>query len=157
MTNIITLEATITRMKAEVLRDIAIGVVPNDASSFAELHDYVDANYYGGFCEDEVADALIAQFGGRDADEGMPQGMPQGMVDFMNAAQDAVHEWLQLGDHIVTECEALVWLQTQAPAGNWTEYMGTSSLTDALINMECLVKQGRAARIEHKTITVLAV
>lgn len=38
--------------KQEILKDIKEGIVPNDVKSFSELHDYVDANYYGGFFDD---------------------------------------------------------------------------------------------------------
>ena len=41
------IEYAIERSKAEILEDIASGVVPDTVSSFSELHDYVDANEYG--------------------------------------------------------------------------------------------------------------
>jgi hypothetical protein len=44
----------VARGKAEILADIASGRVPADVSSFAALHDYVDANEYGGLCEDPI-------------------------------------------------------------------------------------------------------
>lgn len=94
MSNQINLETTVTRMKAEILRDIAVGHVSGAVESFGELHDYVDANYYGGFTEDSgITDKLIAQFGGRDASGDIP---PQ-VLDFFNAAQDAVDSWLRTG------------------------------------------------------------
>lgn len=85
-----TLETTVLRMKAEIQADQAAGIVPQQVKCFSELHDYVDANCYGGFCDDALADALIAHFGGRDEHEGMPQEM----LDYMNAAQDQINEWL---------------------------------------------------------------
>lgn len=90
MTTIPTLADVVDRMKREVRRDIQDGLIAVSVRSFSELHDYVDANEYGGFCEDAVADALIEHFGGRDEHEGMPQGM----LDYINAAQRAVGEWL---------------------------------------------------------------
>ena len=45
------IEHAIERSKAEILEDIAAGRVPSTVSSFSELHDYVDANEYGGLCE----------------------------------------------------------------------------------------------------------
>jgi hypothetical protein len=45
---------TIARGKIEILADIASGRVPADVSTFAALHDYVDANEYGGLCEKPV-------------------------------------------------------------------------------------------------------
>jgi hypothetical protein len=85
-----TLEQTVSRMKSEILDDINKGVIPNKVNSFSELHDYVDANTYGGFCEDKVADALIEFFGGRTKDEGMPEKFH----DYMNQAQTSIDEWL---------------------------------------------------------------
>lgn len=86
-------KAVVTRMAEEIRADIASGRVPATVSGFAELHDYVDANEYGGYCEDAFADALIEEFGGRDEDEGMPQAF----LDFINAAQDVIDVWLQEG------------------------------------------------------------
>ena len=41
------------RMQQEILADIASSKVPVTVSSFAELHDHVDANCYGGACDDD--------------------------------------------------------------------------------------------------------
>lgn len=87
------LSGVIEDMKREILTDIEDGLVPETVASFSELHDYRDANCYGGFCDDRCADALIEAFGGRDENEGMPQGM----LDFINAAQGAIDEWLKGG------------------------------------------------------------
>jgi len=88
-----TLEQTIARIQSEILLDISRGVIPASVGSFSELHDYVDANEYGGFCEDVLCDALIAHFGGRDENEGMPDGL----MNYMNAAQDAIDTWIKNG------------------------------------------------------------
>lgn len=47
------INALVEKSKLEILQDIEIGVLPESVSSFSELHDYVDANCYGGFCEDD--------------------------------------------------------------------------------------------------------
>ena len=44
------------RAKREVLADVAAGIVPVTVASFSELHDYVDANGYGGAFEDDAPD-----------------------------------------------------------------------------------------------------
>lgn len=44
--------AIIERVKIEILDDMADGTIPRTVSSFSELHDFVDANCYGGFCDD---------------------------------------------------------------------------------------------------------
>lgn len=87
------LESRIDIMKAEITAGVLSGRVPCSVESFGDLHDYVDANEYGEICEDEVYDNLVEHFGGRDADEGMPQGM----VDFINALQDAGNAWIKSG------------------------------------------------------------
>lgn len=57
---ILTLRATlaerVAEAKREILVDVASGRVPRDTKDFSELHDYVDANEYGGwFREDDKA------------------------------------------------------------------------------------------------------
>jgi len=42
--------AVLSQAKKEILHDIEIGVIPKKITSFSELHDFVDANWYGGFC-----------------------------------------------------------------------------------------------------------
>jgi hypothetical protein len=44
------------RAKREVLADVAARMVPVTVASFSELHDYVDANGYGGAFEDHAPD-----------------------------------------------------------------------------------------------------
>jgi hypothetical protein len=46
-----TLEQAIERSKSEILGDVAEGTVPATCASYSELHDYVDANGYGGAFE----------------------------------------------------------------------------------------------------------
>lgn len=89
----ITLEQTIDSMKKEIVTDVLDGRVPDNVKSFGDLHDYVDANEYGGLREDEHCDALIEQFGGRDA----INEMPEGMIGFINAAHGMVDVWLRNG------------------------------------------------------------
>ena len=52
-------EAAIEQGKCEILEDITHGMVPGAVCSFADLHDFVDANEYGG--DLSVADAIIVQ------------------------------------------------------------------------------------------------
>jgi len=87
------LDQTVKRMKREILVDIAAGTLPVSISSFSHLHDYVDANCYGGFCENRITDRLIAYFGGGDKNEGMPDGM----LSYINEAQGAIDAWIKAG------------------------------------------------------------
>jgi hypothetical protein len=93
ITNAAMLKEVVERMKREILEDVKLGQVPVTVKTFAELHDYVDANEYGGFCEDQFTAALMEHFGGLAENTGMPQEM----LDFINAAQDAIDVWLKEG------------------------------------------------------------
>lgn len=96
MTKIKTLDEVVAQMKQEVLADINAKIVPVDVSSFGELHDYVDANCYGGFCEDNgMLDALIAHHGGRDS---VHEGMPDAVFNFINTAQGSINKWVLSGE-----------------------------------------------------------
>jgi len=68
-------------MKAEIIKDCKRGVIPPSVRSFAELHDYVDANCYGN-TEGLFEDAHLT------LDE---------ICDLCNPAQDIVHVWLAAG------------------------------------------------------------
>jgi hypothetical protein len=72
------LRDTIERAKREVAADVASGLVPRGVESFAELHQYVDANGYGGAFEQPW----------NDTDE---------HLNFWNAVQDAVDRWIKAG------------------------------------------------------------
>ena len=50
-------------MKREILADVKHGFVPRTCASFAELHNYVDANEYGGFCDglDTAAEVMSSE------------------------------------------------------------------------------------------------
>jgi len=43
-------ETVLAQAKKEILSDINEKIVPSTITSFSDLHDFVDANYYGGFC-----------------------------------------------------------------------------------------------------------
>lgn len=64
----------VRRAKREILRDIVKGTVPDSVGSFAELHNYVEANGYGGAFED---DAPIAS------------------MDLWNDVQNELDQWLR--------------------------------------------------------------
>lgn len=88
-----TIDVTVTKMKAEILADMENKIVHPEVGSFSGLHDYVDANCYGGFCDDDLNSALIDFF-----DEGdWSEGMPQGMLDYINECQGQIDLWLKSG------------------------------------------------------------
>jgi hypothetical protein len=80
------------RMKAEILADVENGIVPVSVSSFSELHEYVDANLYGG------TEALLEQFDAEapDTDAGH-SGALAALCDLANPAIDSVDAWIKEG------------------------------------------------------------
>ncbi|BDT74151.1 hypothetical protein os4_37040 (plasmid) [Comamonadaceae bacterium OS-4] len=91
------LAGLVRAIQRDVLEMIRNGQIPVDVKDFAELHDHCDANCLGGLCIEKNFDALIAKYGGRDHNEGMPQGM----LDLVNGAQNAVNLWIQGSGHTV--------------------------------------------------------
>jgi len=63
--------------KREIEEDMRAGVVPRTVRSFAELHDYVDANAYGGLT------GAYAEMSSSD------------LVHFASAVQDELDAWLR--------------------------------------------------------------
>lgn len=88
-----TISESIERMKREIFEDIKTGLVPADCPSFSSLHDHVDANCYGGFCNDDLMQALINHFGGINEDIGMPVAL----TDYLNDAQNSIDRWIKEG------------------------------------------------------------
>ena len=81
------LHAVVERAKGEILAHVAAGIVPRTCASFSELHDYVDANGYGG--------AFERPFNNNE-------------TNFWNAVQDTVDRWIKAGglQGTLTEDEA---------------------------------------------------
>lgn len=69
----------IEQAKREVRADVAAGTVPTTVDAFYQLHDYVDANEYGGLCDGTLTGDDLCAVG--------------------NIVQDAVHVWLARGGH----------------------------------------------------------
>ncbi len=82
-----TINEAITRSKAEILIDVASGIVPETCASFSELHDYVDANGYGGAFENTPLCA--------DDDSNIAECHAN--VDFWNTVQASVDQWIKSG------------------------------------------------------------
>lgn len=79
----------IERCKAEILADVQRGTVPATCASFSELHDYVDANGYGGAFEEGVWPILA------DDDSNIEEC--HAATEFWNAVQDTVDLWIKAG------------------------------------------------------------
>jgi hypothetical protein len=78
-----TIDPVVERAKREVLADIRSGRVPASVRDFSELHDYVDANEYGGACETDSDVAF--------------DGFTEEQVDFWNEVQNRVDAWIKAG------------------------------------------------------------
>jgi len=83
--------SVIASMKLGIINDINAGIIPPTVKSFGELHNYVDANEYGGFCIDTFADELIELFGGRDENERPPEAFNL----FIHEAQNIIDAWIK--------------------------------------------------------------
>jgi hypothetical protein len=78
----IEVEERTARAKREVLADVASGVVPATVQTFSELHDYVDANGYGGAFDDDA---------------------PGADSEIWNALQDTIDAWIRSGEMARTD------------------------------------------------------
>lgn len=88
----ITAEELAERMKAQILQDVKAGIVPSTVSEFAELHDYVDANCYGG--TEALLDELDAA--APDTDEGHAAALAA-LCELMTPAVQIVDAWIRSG------------------------------------------------------------
>lgn len=79
-------------MIAEILYDASTGTIPRTVRSFSELHDYVDANCYGG--SEKLLNELDAAV--PDTDEGHTEAL-NALCDLMNPAIEKVDAWLKGG------------------------------------------------------------
>lgn len=79
------------RMKKDILADVIAGVVPATVRSFSELHDFVDANLYGG--TEELLDELNA---GSATDDEHSTAL-SALCDLCNPAMDSVDAWIKAG------------------------------------------------------------
>lgn len=76
-------------MKVEILQDVRDGVVPYTVANFSELHDYVDANLYGG--TEELLDQLGQQH--QQTDDGQSAALAA-LCDIANPAMEIINKWI---------------------------------------------------------------
>ena len=76
------------RIRGEILEDVRLGIVPSDVPSFSALHDYVDANCYGG--TEELLESLTSSEDDRRA-------ALDTVCDVFSAAARDVDEWMKSG------------------------------------------------------------
>jgi hypothetical protein len=97
MTPELAMALTIERMKCEICEEAATGRIPKTGRRFSQLHDYIDANELGGFCEECWPDVLDQLLGGPEDDDDAETLFTSKGTAFMNEAQTAIDMWLQAG------------------------------------------------------------
>lgn len=112
------------QMKREILAHVEEGIVPASVRSFASLHDFVDANTYGGLCDDDTFDELVRKHAAKGED-----GLPQSMMELINSAQGIVNEWLANGGAEGKGDPVSAPSMTEGP---WGSCAGLSSNPDAI-------------------------
>lgn len=80
------------KMKADILQDVANGDVPPTVASFSDLHEYTDANLYGG--TEKLLDAVTAQL--PDTEAGHTTAL-NAVTDLMHRAVNIVDAWIKNG------------------------------------------------------------
>lgn len=84
---------TLARAKHEIIMDVLGGIVPHDVKGFAELHDFTDANKFGGAFD-------LFSVGSDGTDEFMERECA-----FWNRVQDAIDAWIKSGDMVKEAAE----------------------------------------------------
>lgn len=98
-------ENAIARAKAEILQDELFGSINGPVLRFSDLHNWVDANCYGGMCEEmfaEVGNHLFPRTKSED-DEVM---FSQALIGACNRIQDALDAWISCSDEFAAALKA---------------------------------------------------
>ena len=85
--------ACVQRAQQEILTDIKSDRVPLNVTCFGDLHDYVDANEYGGLCDDDVIDVGNRLFPERTDDTIKTQAF----MDVCEEVQCHLNNWISNG------------------------------------------------------------
>lgn len=83
------LEIAVAIGKRQIISDLRGGIVPHNVKSFSELHDHVDANYYG--------DAFDWPTMAADADDDDYQIAHS---QFWNTVQSRLNDWITSGEMV---------------------------------------------------------
>jgi len=80
------IEIVVRRATEEIIRDVRKGIVPANVPDFSALHDYVDANLYGG-----------ADYWPNMPSETDDEQYQNAFCRFWNTVQDTVDAWIKDG------------------------------------------------------------
>ena len=78
-----------------ILELVSMGTIQATAKDFAELHNYMDANCLGGFCDGDLQPVFEAIFK-RDGDDDM-EWFSDRFVSATNTVQNRVDAWIKEG------------------------------------------------------------
>lgn len=81
------LDTAVQVAKQQIIADVKAGTVPATVDSFAAMHDYVDANYYGGAFDWPVV-----------ASETDDEEYVSAHAAFWDEVQSQLHKWIASGD-----------------------------------------------------------
>ncbi|WP_459556770.1 hypothetical protein [Lacunimicrobium album] len=119
----ITSEQLAEKMQFEILNDMQTGIVPPSVGNFSELHDYVDANCYGG------SEALLDELDVSSTTDEEHIHALNTLCDLMNPAIELVNEWLANGGPFWEISQMKVRLQSASADGTVIP-----SITDTVAN-----------------------
>ncbi|HEX4053851.1 MAG TPA: hypothetical protein VHX86_06270 [Tepidisphaeraceae bacterium] len=87
----ITSDQIVERMKAEIVGDVKEGIVPANVASFLDLHNFVDANCYGG------AEEIFGEFVTESATDHEHQAKLDIVNSLITPAIEATDAWIKAG------------------------------------------------------------
>jgi len=87
----ITSDQIVERMKVEIVADVKAGIVPSTVTSFLDLHNYVDANCYGG------AEDIFGEFVTESAADHEHQAKLDIFNSLITPAIEATDAWIKAG------------------------------------------------------------
>lgn len=80
------------KIKSEIIEDVLAETIPENIASYSALHDYVDANCYGG-----TEAMLEAMDNAGDQTEESHVANLNAICDIMNEAHNIVDAWIKSG------------------------------------------------------------
>lgn len=85
------------RWKAEITELVLEGVIPATVADLSEIHDFIDGNCLGGFCDEPLDDELQALADDKSDPLDEPGLMSQALQRYSGEVMDAVNIWIEDG------------------------------------------------------------